>query len=284
MPPPSRTTPRPTERPTYPPPSRPSTGTPAATDLRLEAEDEGSGLVWQLIFLLLIFLGGSGALLYFTGFFDQTMESPPAMAEVGQRAPAVAEEPMAMGHDMREIPPPAEPIPEPPQPETLPMEESHPMTETPGPGEAETVAPAPTGAESTQAPYSASIQKDRQGLTITLEGPLESPESLLKETSDSAAKASSDASQAQDRPEADATTPEPQVEPQAEPESVKPEPAPKKKAKRVITHVVVKGDTLWAIAERYVKDPFRYPELARLSGIKDPDLIYPGDTIRIIEK
>ena len=50
---------------------------------------------------------------------------------------------------------------------------------------------------------------------------------------------------------------------------------------RVITHVVVKGDTLWDIAEEYVKDPFRYPELARLSNIKNPDLIYPYDLVRI---
>jgi LysM repeat protein len=50
---------------------------------------------------------------------------------------------------------------------------------------------------------------------------------------------------------------------------------------RVITHVVVKGDTLWDIAEEYVSDPFRYPELARLSNIKNPDLIYPYDLVRI---
>ena len=50
---------------------------------------------------------------------------------------------------------------------------------------------------------------------------------------------------------------------------------------RVITHVVVKGDTLWDIAEAYVKDPFRYPELAELSNIKNPDLIYPYDLVRI---
>jgi chemotaxis signal transduction protein/LysM repeat protein len=46
-------------------------------------------------------------------------------------------------------------------------------------------------------------------------------------------------------------------------------------------HVVVKGDTLWAIAKKYLKNPFRYPELARLSEIRNPDLIYPGDTVRI---
>ena len=46
-------------------------------------------------------------------------------------------------------------------------------------------------------------------------------------------------------------------------------------------HIVVKGDTLWDIARKYLKNPFRYPELARLSQIKNPDLIYPGDTVRI---
>ncbi len=47
-------------------------------------------------------------------------------------------------------------------------------------------------------------------------------------------------------------------------------------------HVVVKGDTLWNIAEHYVKNPWRYPELARLSKIRNPDLIYPGQKIIII--
>jgi len=50
---------------------------------------------------------------------------------------------------------------------------------------------------------------------------------------------------------------------------------------RVITHVVVKGDTLWDIAQTYLKDPFRYPELASLSKIKNPDLIYPNEIVRI---
>lgn len=51
-----------------------------------------------------------------------------------------------------------------------------------------------------------------------------------------------------------------------------------------IMHIVVKGDTLWDIAAKYLSDPFRYPELAKLSRINDPDLIYPGDLIRITIK
>ncbi len=50
-----------------------------------------------------------------------------------------------------------------------------------------------------------------------------------------------------------------------------------------IVHIVVRGDTLWHIAVRYLGNPWRYPELAALSRIKDPDWIYPGDIIRIIK-
>lgn len=52
----------------------------------------------------------------------------------------------------------------------------------------------------------------------------------------------------------------------------------------LIVHIVVKGDTLWDIAKKYVENPFKYAELARLSKIKNPDLIYPGDRVRIIRK
>lgn len=50
---------------------------------------------------------------------------------------------------------------------------------------------------------------------------------------------------------------------------------------RIVTHKVVKGDTLWHITEKYVNNPYLYPELARLSNIANPDLIYPGDIVRI---
>ena len=45
---------------------------------------------------------------------------------------------------------------------------------------------------------------------------------------------------------------------------------------------VVKGDTLWGIAETYLNNPFRYNDLARWNGIKNPDLIYPGDDVKYI--
>jgi chemotaxis signal transduction protein/LysM repeat protein len=63
-----------------------------------------------------------------------------------------------------------------------------------------------------------------------------------------------------------------------------PIPLPEAVEKMEIMHIVVKGDTLWDIAARYLGDPFRYPELAKLSRINDPDLIYPGDLIRITKK
>ncbi len=46
-------------------------------------------------------------------------------------------------------------------------------------------------------------------------------------------------------------------------------------------YTVVKGDTLWHIAKRYRDNPYLYPELANLSKIRDPNLIYPGDTVTI---
>jgi len=57
---------------------------------------------------------------------------------------------------------------------------------------------------------------------------------------------------------------------------------PSKVLSKKYIHIVIKGDTLWHIAKKYVHNPWRYPELAKLSNIKNPDLIYPGDRVTII--
>lgn len=44
-------------------------------------------------------------------------------------------------------------------------------------------------------------------------------------------------------------------------------------------HIIISGDTLWTLSERYLNDPFRYPDLARWSNIKNPDKIYPGNEV-----
>jgi hypothetical protein len=49
------------------------------------------------------------------------------------------------------------------------------------------------------------------------------------------------------------------------------------------THTVRKGDTLWDLAQTYLGDPFRWPEIYRrnTATVADPDLIYPDQVLII---
>lgn len=61
-----------------------------------------------------------------------------------------------------------------------------------------------------------------------------------------------------------------------------PSTAEKAAAENMTEYTIVRHDTLWDISKRFLKDPFKWPKLWKQNPyIKDPDLIYPGNIVRI---
>ena len=50
---------------------------------------------------------------------------------------------------------------------------------------------------------------------------------------------------------------------------------------KVVNYVVKRGDTLWAIAARYLGSGTKYTQIAQENNIPNPNLIYPGQVFKI---
>lgn len=73
--------------------------------------------------------------------------------------------------------------------------------------------------------------------------------------------------------------PKPPVKPEPKPEPKPPvKPEPKPEPAKPAVYVVKKGDTLWAIAQKFNTT---WQKLQSLNHIKNPNLIYPGQTIKL---
>ncbi|MBD3609064.1 MAG: LysM peptidoglycan-binding domain-containing protein [Gammaproteobacteria bacterium] len=240
---------------------------PARRAVDYEDEDD-SGMLWVVGIILLLLIIGGGATLYLSGVL-----SSPERTRYADTKPKLDVAPI----EPRE--PPSQPVLSvtPAVPEPAPIEAPVSSGETMISEEAETISTEVEQPVTSEAPYSATIDATPGELTITLNGPdKDSEQPLLIQEPEAVTS---------EPVETEATTSPDELPQQALPEAPSPRaPKPTPPASKEIVHIVEQGDTLWDIAERYVKDPYRYPELARLSKIRNPDRIYPGDIVRIIQK
>ncbi len=55
------------------------------------------------------------------------------------------------------------------------------------------------------------------------------------------------------------------------------------KSEEPFVYTIVPHDTLWDISQRFLKNPFKWPKIWKLNPyIKNPDLIYPGNVVKIL--
>lgn len=170
-----------------------------------------------------------------------------------------------------------------------------PLTSNPAADKQDAATPPATTATADTATeaYRANIEKDASGITIVLDVPVTA--NVFKTDKDS-----KDSDNQSDSTQAQLASPEPLpardtnvIDNEAAKDTDKADNVAVNKTdqraeatvqSQEIIHIVVKGDTLWHIATRYLNNPYRYPELAKLSHIRNPDLIYPGDRVRIIKR
>ncbi len=267
-----------TARATPVPASSKSGPTPVGKD-----EDMGGGPGALLVLLLLLGGGAAGVHLWYpTGDIpdplpmtsrEQPAPRPALPTPPPERVSEVAPR-SASGKPIASAVPaeaPARPEPE-SEPEPEPESGAAPQTTPQPPTPAADTPHVLGGLARSDPPYRASIEQDSEGITLIFEAPAPAVPAVA---------ASPGAPVNGPGQEGDGAPATPPADGQADaPASDTPSTPPPRREE--IVHVVARGDTLWDIAQRYVDDPWRYPELAENSEIHDPDRIYPGDKVRII--